>query len=72
MRFEIQKSTKRGIECFERLGILYHEKNAKNSRTPTPTCTLYTSSGCVPHITNDLIKYINNVPNILEVPLPSM
>ena len=44
MRFEIQKSTKRGIEYFERLGALYHEKGTTN-KTLTPTCTLYTSSG---------------------------
>lgn len=44
MRFEIQKSTKRGIECFERLGVLYHEKESTN-KTSTPTCTVYTSSG---------------------------
>jgi|LakMenEpi03Aug12_release.lakeMendotaPanAssembly.Ray.scaffolds.fasta_scaffold6690268_1 hypothetical protein len=44
MRFEIQKSTKRGIEYFERLGALYHEKGTTN-KTLTPACTLYTSSG---------------------------
>jgi len=44
MRFEIQKSTKRGIECFERLGALYHEKGTSN-KTITPSCTLYTSYG---------------------------
>ncbi len=38
MRFEIQKSTKRGIEYFERLGALYHEKGTTN-KTLTPACT---------------------------------
>lgn len=93
MRFEVQKSTKRSIECFERLGVLYHEKET-NNKTFTPTCTLYTSSGnfnivyystcfifkvknfslkgCVPHVSNDLLKYISHVPNLVEVPLPTM
>lgn len=72
MKFEIQKSTKRGIECFERLGALYHEKGTTTTKTLTPACTLYTSSGCVPHVTNDLLKFVNYVPNIIEVPLPSI
>lgn len=71
MRFEIQKHTKRGIDCLEKLGILHHE-NAAKSTTPTPTCTLFTSTGCIPYITNDLLKYIPNLPNITEIPLQTM
>jgi hypothetical protein len=71
MRFEVQKSTKRGIECLERLGVLYHEKEVNHS-TPTPTCTLYTPSACVPHITGDLLQHIHNAPNLIEIPLPTM
>ena len=44
MRFEVQKHSKRGIDCLERLGMLYHEKGSANT-TQTPMCTLYTSNG---------------------------
>jgi hypothetical protein len=44
MRFEIHKNTKRGFDCFERLGNLYHENELK-SLTRTPTCTTVLSAG---------------------------
>lgn len=44
MRFEIQKHTKRGIDCFERLGKLYAESETKQA-VKTPSCTLFLSSG---------------------------
>jgi len=46
MRFEIQKQTKRGLECLERLGRIYHEKERLSAEfTTTPSCTLYLSTG---------------------------
>ena len=44
MRFEVNKHTKRGIDCLERLGKLYHDNEAKSSIL-TPTCTLFLSAG---------------------------
>ena len=72
MRFEIQlKNTKRGIQCFERLGMLYHENGTKNLSI-TPACTLFTSAGVIPYVTNDLLRFITNLPNITEIPLSTM
>lgn len=52
--------------------MLYHAADSAKSQTKTPSCTLYASSGVVPFITNDLLKHIPNLPNIVEVPLPSI
>ena len=71
MRFEVQKHTKRGIECLEKLGILHHENGTKNM-TMTPACTLFASTGCIPYITSDLLKYIPNLPNMTEIPFTTM
>lgn len=71
MRFEIQKHTKRGIECFEKLGKLYKDNEAKNL-VKTPTCTLFLSTGCIPYISNDLLKFLNHIPNIAEIPFTTM
>jgi hypothetical protein len=70
MRFEVYKNTKRGIDCFERLGKIYYENNEKTILTPT--CTLFMPSGCVPFVTNDLLKHVNHVPLTAEIPFSSM
>lgn len=46
MRFEIQKHTKRGIDCLERIGKLCTE-NDSIKMAKTPTCTLFMSTGNV-------------------------
>ena len=69
MRFEVCKSTKRGLGCFERLGKLVYENE---KFLTTPSCTLYMPAGCIPYVTNDLLKHINYVPNIAEIPFASM
>ena len=33
---------------------------------------LFASAGCIPYVTNDLLKNISNLPNIVEIPLASM
>jgi hypothetical protein len=43
MIFDIQKSSKRGIECLERLGKLLNPAN--NDHIATPACMLYAPSG---------------------------
>ena len=69
MRFEVCKSTKRGIDYFEKLGKLYYE----NDRVAlTPCCTFYMPSGCVPFVTSDLLKHVNHLPNIAEIPFSSL
>jgi hypothetical protein len=70
MRFEVCKSTRRGLECFERLGKLHYENE---KAIQTPSCTLYMPSGCVPFVTNDLIfRHVNHLPQIAEVPFSTI
>jgi hypothetical protein len=70
MRFEVCKSTKRGIECFERLGKLHYENDKV---VHTPACTLYMPSGCVPFVTNDLLfRHVNHLPKVAEVPFSTL
>lgn len=41
MRFEVQKHTRKGIECIERLGKLINDSKT----ITTPSCTLFLSTG---------------------------
>lgn len=68
MKFEVQKHTRKGIECIERLGKLTRDKH----EITTPTCTLFLSAGCVPFVTNDLLKHVKNIPKIIEVSLSTL
>ena len=71
MKFQVQQYLK---ECLSsasnaRLGLL----NLRNgTECETPACMLYSTSGGVPNITNDLMNLLPHKPNILELPLSNV
>ncbi|XP_041368752.1 queuine tRNA-ribosyltransferase accessory subunit 2-like [Gigantopelta aegis] len=68
MKFVIRKTCSGGM----RLGHIENFGRLGNKSTKTPMCILYTRGGSVPHLTNDMLNKIQDLPVMSSVSLSMM